>query len=92
MKMAELFPLNCALIHLNPIALRKAKFVYNFGLSECNRVNVYSSHSMIKDTLLRIHCIAKRCLDTNEFAHNVILYGLYQLINTAFVRKILKSK
>ena len=22
----------------NPIALRKAKLVYNFGLSECNRV------------------------------------------------------
>ena len=25
-------------MHLNPIALRKAKIVYNFGLSECNRV------------------------------------------------------
>ena len=24
---------------LNPIALRKAKIVYNFGLSKCNRVN-----------------------------------------------------
>ena len=24
---------------LNPIVLRKAKIVYNFGLSECNRVN-----------------------------------------------------
>ena len=23
----------------NPFALRKAKIVYNFGLSECNRVN-----------------------------------------------------
>ena len=23
--------------HLNPTALRKAKIVYNFGLSECNR-------------------------------------------------------
>ena len=23
---------------INPIALRKAKIVYNFGLSECNRV------------------------------------------------------
>ena len=23
----------------NPTALRKAKIVYNFGLSECNRVN-----------------------------------------------------
>ena len=26
-------------VMLNPIALRKAKIVYNFGLSECNRVN-----------------------------------------------------
>ena len=25
---------------LNPIALRKAKIVYNFGLSECNRVKL----------------------------------------------------
>ena len=24
---------------MNPTALRKAKIVYNFGLSECNRVN-----------------------------------------------------
>ena len=27
-------------IHFNPIALRKAKIVYNFGISECNRVKV----------------------------------------------------
>ena len=27
-------------IYLNPIALRKAKIVYDFGLSECNRVKV----------------------------------------------------
>ena len=27
-----------SLIRHNPIALRKAKIVYNFGFSECNRV------------------------------------------------------
>ena len=27
------------IIHFTPIALRKAKIVCNFGLSECNRVN-----------------------------------------------------
>ena len=27
-------------IHHNPIALRKAKIVYNFGLSECNSVKI----------------------------------------------------
>ena len=26
-------------VFLNSIALRKAKIVYNFGISECNRVN-----------------------------------------------------
>ena len=26
--------------HFNPIALRKTKIVYNFGLSECSRVKV----------------------------------------------------
>ena len=31
----------CIPIYLNPIALRKAKIVYNFGLSECSRVNFY---------------------------------------------------
>ena len=28
------------IITVNPIALRKAKIVYNFGFSECNRVNI----------------------------------------------------
>ena len=31
------------LYHINPIALRKVKIAYNFGLSECNRVNVYAN-------------------------------------------------
>ena len=29
-------------ISFNPMALRKTKIVYNFGLSECNRVNMTS--------------------------------------------------
>ena len=28
----------CIIKLFNPIVLRKAKIVYNFGLSECNRV------------------------------------------------------
>ena len=28
----------CILFLFNPVALRKAKIAYNFGLSECNRV------------------------------------------------------
>ena len=37
--------------NFNPIKLRKAKIVYNFGLSECNRVNLSSNYerfSMMK--------------------------------------------
>ena len=33
---------------LNPIALRMAKIVYNFGLSECNRVNMPKRLSGLK--------------------------------------------
>ena len=29
------------IFHINPIALRKAKTVCNFGISECDRVNKY---------------------------------------------------
>ena len=32
------FSLKMGLPLLNPIALKKAKIVYNFGLSECNKV------------------------------------------------------
>ena len=42
----------------NPIALRKAKIVYNFGLSECNRVketlpNNYSKHTIMNVKLTK---------------------------------------
>ena len=32
---------------LNPITLRKAKIVYNFGLSECNRVKIFEDKMII---------------------------------------------
>ena len=31
---------SCLEFFFRPVALRKAKIVYNFGLSECNRVEV----------------------------------------------------
>ena len=31
-------------VFFNPVALRKAKIVYNFGLSECNRVKPSVGH------------------------------------------------
>ena len=37
-------------LKINPIALRKAKIVYNFGLSECNRAKKYTVGG--KNTLL----------------------------------------
>ena len=35
-------PLKCDILkqQINPIALRKAKIAYNFGLSECSRVKL----------------------------------------------------
>ena len=35
--------------HLNPVALRKAKIVCNFGLSECNRVKIYNSATSVRN-------------------------------------------
>ena len=37
------YSLQTYMYKLNPIALRKAKIVYNFGLSECNRVKEVTS-------------------------------------------------
>ena len=37
---------------LNPTALRKAKIVYNFGLSECNKVKFFEQCMMLP--LIRI--------------------------------------
>ena len=47
------------LIQLNPIALRKAKIVYNFGLSECNRVNVGLTNKYnLRDIIYSRHSVA----------------------------------
>ena len=46
---------------LNPFALRKAKIVYNFGLSEFNRVNVNFSflfYSKIEGIINIVQCIS----------------------------------
>ena len=40
MKTAEFITLKVYPFTLNPIALRKAKIVCNFGLSECSRVKI----------------------------------------------------
>ena len=37
-------------ISSNPTALRKAKIVYNFGLSECNRVNTQQAYNVESTT------------------------------------------
>ena len=55
---------------LPPIALRKAKIMYNFGLSECNRVKALSFGWM--DDLLfyilsnSISVISVKCVDDDE--------------------------
>ena len=49
MKLSMLYSPETVPIHPNPIALRKAKIVYNFGLSECNRVKqvTASNHDLL---------------------------------------------
>ena len=50
--------------HLNPVALRKAKIVYNFGLSECNRVNnAKKSESLFKQKSIHV------CLEVSTIVH-----------------------
>ena len=44
------------ILSFNPLALRKAKIVYNSGLSECKRVK---SRSYFRGTLLRSKAIRK---------------------------------
>ena len=36
----QLHVTNFPAFRFNPVALRKAKIVYNFGLSECNKVKI----------------------------------------------------
>ena len=57
-------------ITLNPIALRKAKIVYNFDLSECNRVkgmNLFSKQKIpsvlvaqIETKLFKVSCLSHK--------------------------------
>ena len=46
-----LMSFECSYFSFNPIALRKAKIVYNFGLPECNWVHVKE-----KNLLKRMPC------------------------------------
>ena len=44
---------------INPIALRKAKMVCSFGLSECNRVTVNRNTSMLCSVVENVSCSRK---------------------------------
>ena len=35
---SNFLPILVHVLRFNPVALRKAKIVYNFGLSECNKI------------------------------------------------------
>ena len=52
-------------IFLKPFALRKAKIVYNFGLSECNRVN---------ENLSCDPSVERSRWDSSTRGHNICLY------------------
>ena len=41
-------------IHVNPVALRKSKIVYNFDLPECNRVKHLTIHLELHFMLVKV--------------------------------------
>ena len=50
---------------MNPIALRKAKIVYSFGLSECNRVK-RKTILLSKDIKIIFYAIFSYCFDCQK--------------------------
>ena len=72
-----------ALSFLNPIALRKAKIVYNFGLSECSRVKFPGlrqcpDRQNIAFYIFLLHSGQKCHWDINSLPSSVCLYDLFQ--------------
>ena len=47
---------NAKIIQFNPTALRKAKIVYDFGLSECGRVKKFSVRMQKIKSLPSLRC------------------------------------
>ena len=73
----------------NPIALRKAKIVYNFGLSGCNRVNL--EQNVIKGSLLK--WISQYLLGRSQSGKDIQQYGHANYIFTAIsVEVIITNK
>ena len=52
---------------LNPIALRKAKIVYNFGLSECNRVKIENENNNMKTLTAEISTMGLESLEFRSY-------------------------
>ena len=55
--------------HFNPIALKKAKTAYNFGLSECNSVKV-------KDAILKVAALLFSFLPPSSMGVNSYMKNL----------------
>ena len=62
---------------INPIALRKAQITYNFGLSECNRVNKY--HKKVHHEEYKTSYFAKASQTLHCKRNSAILQGLPKL-------------
>ena len=61
------------LIQLNPVALRKAKIVFNFALPECNKVKVYKVYQAFLEAIVQVFFRLHRC---------ICLFGYLKFINT----------
>ena len=61
-------------IHLNPTAYRKAKIIYNFDLSECNRVKPKSFVGLIPT--VNLSCLKVDVLMMTIFVHFFLSFSV----------------
>ena len=57
----------------NPIALRKAKIVYNFGLSECNRVKLSKNFDTFQ-LQVALHLLVYQRYSTQNGENSIVLF------------------
>ena len=65
-------------VTVNPVALRKAKIVCNFGLSECKRVKALSAMTLYKiNKALLVYCRDMTMYNINKALAAMKLYNIH---------------
>ena len=77
--------------HFNPVALRKAKIVYNFGLSECNRIKGLKYFSPnVSYVILTFSAASELCQVTSQAAGLILICVLITMTDEP-ISKIVKN-